>query len=126
MYRRSARLLLKDGRFQVPDFRSRMPVGFDPNSLNSQGTDWFNVLGKCEHGEVKHQLTPGEMPKHRHTIQPRVARNGGTSGGVNLPQWYGPAGQYATQETESLPAGDDGWHNNMPPYMTINYIIRAK
>ena len=109
-----------DGKFQVPDFRSRMPVGFDPNSLNSQGTDWFNVLGKCEHGEVMHKLTPDEMPTHSH--------------GYGTPSWHDSRttskGSYRMPDVETwgqtAVAGGNAPHNNMPPYMTINYIIRAK
>lgn len=121
-----------DGKFQVPDFRSRMPVGFDPNSLNSQGTDWFNVLGKCEHGEVKVKLLHENMPS--------------LTGGFAVTDKYGPYAYGAFHDNgrdwsaDMKNGNSDTWrheyvfdnggqyvpHNNMPPYMTINYIIRAK
>ena len=120
-----------DGKFQVPDFRSRMPVGFDPNSLNSQGTDWFNVLGK-KGGEVKVKLLHENMPS--------------LTGGFAVTDKYGPYAYGAFKDNgrdwsaDMKSGASDTWrheyvfdnggqyvpHNNMPPYMTINYIIRAK
>lgn len=120
-----------DGKFQVPDFRSRMPVGFDPNSLNSQGTDWFNVLGKTG-GEVKVKLLHENMPS--------------LTGGFAVTDKYGPYAYGAFHDNgrdwsaDMKSGASDTWrheyvfdnggqyvpHNNMPPFMTINYIIRAK
>ncbi|MBP3466420.1 MAG: tail fiber protein [Paludibacteraceae bacterium] len=120
----------REGMFQVPDFRSRMPVGRDTD--NTQGTDLFNHLGDYG-GEVMHKLTEAEMPKHNHGIlghwgskqngQPDslvyngrswTSGNPGTDGGTHWRSYF------------CAVAGGDGWHNNMPPFMTINYIIRAK
>ena len=75
-----------------------------------------------------HKLTPDEMPKHRHTITGQYMQKDGskTKSVVALDSSGDVYHGDATYNWKIGYAGGDGWHNNMPPYMTINYIIRAK
>lgn len=121
----------REGMFQVPDFRSRMPVGRDTD--NTQGSDLFNHLGGYG-GEVMHKLTEPEMPKHRHVYSDDSNKKNfwheyaeGSNPHTGEAD-YNSSGSGSGKGTRfwTTVAGGDGWHNNMPPYMTINYIIRAK
>lgn len=104
----------QDGRFQVPDFRSRVPVGLD--TAHTLATDLFDTLGN-RGGEVEHRLTIDEMPNHTHTCcRPGgLGAAGGSTRDVN-PFW----------DTPTSATGGDKAHNNLQPYLTVNYIIRAK
>lgn len=121
----------REGMFQVPDFRSRMPVGRDTD--NTQGTDLFNHLGGYG-GEVMHKLTEAEMPKHRHVYSDDSNKKNywreyaEDSNPHTGDADYNSSGSGSGKGTRfwTTVAGGDGWHNNMPPFMTINYIIRAK
>lgn len=106
----------REGEFQVPDLRARMPVGLD--TAITQGTDRFNALGKAG-GEVTHTLTEPEMPKHTHTVWTRA-------GDAQVRAAAGSAHHMNYQENVTSDAGGDLPHENMPPYLTVNYIIRAK
>ena len=121
----------REGMFQVPDFRSRMPVGRDTD--NTQGSDLFNHLGGYG-GEVMHKLTEAEMPKHRHVYSDDSNKKNfwheyaeGSNPHTGEAD-YNSSGSGSGKGTRfwTTVAGSDGWHNNMPPFMTINYIIRAK
>lgn len=103
--------------FRLPDLRTRVPVhpGADVDVGQSGG-------------EAGHVLSTGEMPRHEHALQ------GVTSAGT-IPN---PADNYLAasedlyadpvklvplaQETVS-DAGTSQPHNNMQPYLTVNFCI---
>lgn len=102
--------------FNLPNLKGRVPVGCD-----SSQTD-FDALGETG-GEKTHALTISEMPNHNHGIS--ANRNiyyspTGTSGLANSPVLG--AGIDAGAAT---PQGGNAAHNNLQPYMVVNYIIRA-
>lgn len=108
--------------FNVPDLRGKVPVGY--NSSESE----FNALGKTG-GEKTHQLTITEMPTHSHTPKNASSQNMtliGDSNGNNPIPVYSSSTSYAkTGFTYLANTGGDGAHNNLQPYNTVNYIIKA-
>lgn len=111
--------------FQVPDLRGRFPVGKD--------TGTFATLGG-KGGEEKHTLTVAEMPAHQHSGNDRAwhdkqKRNGQQwFAGLNHDggSWMSNAANdgLTNQDTETGTTGGNQAHNNLPPYISLNYIIK--
>lgn len=111
--------------FNVPNLCGRVPVGADSTyPLASMGD------------EAMHTLTEEEIPSFSGNIEMHNSNNGtnifGLSGilsGVRVSGYYrdggtrsGGANSYGTID---LSFGGDEAHNNMQPYMALNYIIKA-
>lgn len=114
-----------DLHFNLPDLRERVAVGKSGNSP-------YNTLGN-KGGETTHVLTIAEMPSHDHPItgaassnstlyMQNIASNFYANGSPTL------GGTSSTwQWSKSIVAqGGNQAHNNMQPYMVLNYIIKAK
>lgn len=100
--------------FNVPNLKGKIPYGKDASDTNFDALNTPSVYV----GEKKHQLTAGELASHTHTISQVHIQNGSqsTSGSGSLQN------SLVTASTDS--AGNDTAHNNMPPYIVMNYIIK--
>lgn len=106
---------------KVPDLQARFPLG--ASSVYSLGD---------KDGEKEVTLTKEEIPSHTHTISKIGGHNDG-SGGT-----YKTFSTLDTSKTEignrtvdvAVSAMTDNCggqaHNNMPPYLVVNYIIKYK
>ena len=124
----------------VPDMRTRVPVG----RHDSAGT--FFVNPGTTGGTETVTLTEAQMPSHTHIqnshthIQDAHSHGGVIIiGGISVPQgsYYGSYGQYGTTNTNNTTAtnqyttatnqntGGGQAHNNLQPYIVINYIIKT-
>lgn len=112
--------------FNLPDLRGRMPLGQDDmgessaNRVTAAAADSIGGNGGAE----TVTLTISELPPHGHQFRYRTS--GGTPGS---PYYPGYVNGYTTTDSFSL-AGDavgntggGGAHNNMPPYLALNFII---
>ena len=104
------------GGTTLPDMRGRFPLGVG-NSNTSYSVN--HNLGDTG-GFEKHLLTEDEMPSHDHEITFRQGEEGGT--GNNYSDLLGGS----SSSDYSLNAGGDEAHNNMPPFYTVNFIIKAQ
>lgn len=99
--------------FNLPDLRGRVLVGLDGAQVE------FANLGKTG-GAKTHALTIAEMPAHTHGIPTRIGlddSNFSFNGGVSSDRTHvGP--EFSTNS-----AGGGGAHNNLQPYVTLNYVI---
>lgn len=111
--------------FKTPDLRGRAPFGKDDmggtaaNRITSGGSGIIGNVLTSTGGTETHTLTTAEMPAHTHGYGFSVANTTQTAAGVrdnlNAPT---PA-----QQTTST--GGGGAHNNMPPCLILNYIIKT-
>jgi len=97
--------------FNVPNLKSSVPVGLD------QAATEFAGLGQTG-GEKTHTLITAEMPAHTHDTA--AGGPNGSGGTVS----YSGANQGALAVT-STSTGGGGSHNNLQPYVTMNYIIKV-
>lgn len=120
--------------FNLPNLKGSVPVGLDTTQTE------FNTLGKTG-GAKTHTLTTSELPAHTHSI----SSDGNHSHSVyinapgDLPSKYRvefmgvssvqQCGYTSTNGAHSHggatgSVGSGSAHNNLQPYITINYIIK--
>lgn len=125
--------------FNIPDLRGRVSIGVGTTQANNEnywGSDITNLTGATTNftlgesgGETKHTLNTNQMPNHRHSIREEYGNAASSS--------YPPNGTYnmiagdnaGTKSWQGAPIsyeGGGGAHNNMQPYLVVNYIIKAK
>lgn len=133
--------------FNLPNLKGKVVVGLDSTQTE------FDVLGETG-GAKTHTLTTAEMPSHTHSADPPAtatdsqgshshtiegSANWGTSGGYGISE-DATASSNGTLNTDAAgahthtvniasfntgSAGTGGAHNNLQPYMVLNYIIKV-
>ncbi len=110
--------------FALPDLRGRVPIS------SGQGPGLSDYTVGQTGGEENHTLTVNEMPSHAHNAQgtTAVGLSDNPSNAVpaknaaGIPQ-YG-MGTLAPMAGAAIQSNGGGLpHNNLPPYLSMNYII---
>ena len=105
--------------FNLPNLKGRIPVGLDSNDTA------FDILGE-KGGEKTHTLTTQEMPSHSHGGLYWAGRafsiNNGNSG-IKLTGQVWSEGDANANYWGTGNTGDGQAHNNLQPYIVLNYII---
>jgi len=109
--------------FNLPDLQGRVPVGA------GQGSGLTNRVLAAKGGEETHVLSVAEMPAHSHSATPSWAGGDvpatfqssavGAQGSATFPE--------GARDVLSITVGNTGGggaHNNMQPYLVLNYIIK--
>lgn len=116
--------------FNVPDFRGRVPAGRDSTKTA------FNTLGKVG-GTERETLTIEEMPSHNHPLTSDGLGHSFSWGRTFAGNVYStgvaaagntPGNNLATSQNNwhvTANRGGGGSHNNLQPYATVNFIIKA-
>lgn len=93
--------------FNLPNLAGRVPIGV--SSSHALGTTG---------GAETHTLTINEMPSHNHSATGWLSESGGNTFARRATS--SSSGTLYTNNT-----GGGQAHNNMQPYITLNYLIRA-
>ncbi len=106
--------------FAVPDLRGRVPVH------QGQGAGFSNcVIGQCA-GTESVMLTTNQIPMHAHNTacnsQPGTSTDP-TNNYLAASNDLRPYSDQALNTTMFPPAGGGQMHENMMPFVTVNYII---
>lgn len=109
--------------FALPDLRGRVPVGM------GQGAGMNIVQGEAS-GAASHTLLTSELPPHNHLV--RSSSAAGTSANPNNNGWasstardnvYSATDDGTMRPTAIANTGGGQPHNNMQPYLGLNFII---
>lgn len=110
--------------FNLPDLRGRTVIAMDnmgggtpPNRVTAVEADTLGGVSGAE----SHTLTTSQIPAHNHQIL-RPSSNG-SGGGTQW--WQGNSVTNVTTIYTENNTGGGGAHNNMQPYIALNYIIKT-
>jgi len=127
--------------FNVPDLRGRALIGLDNmggTSADNVTNDEGDVLGGTG-GEENHTITTDETPSHHHTLYSNNGEHSTTNGyrdglgaiggdnGVGSDYPVGTSSYYNANSNGVqyvASSGGGSSHNNMQPWMAVNYIMR--
>lgn len=104
--------------FNIPNLKGKVPIGLD------SGDGDFNDRGNTG-GEKTHTLITAEMPSHAHAHNHTVAVGywptaNCAAGAIANSASAGPV----TTSTNATSAGGGGAHQNLQPYVVINWLIK--
>lgn len=114
---------MANGR-KTPDLSSRFVVGSGRGDYADDATDY--AIG-AKGGEERHKLVEDELPSHSHNMRVQTVgyayHHNGSAEAATFDS-YGV--NNGTRDIWGSPKGDDGDHENRPPYYALLYIMRVE
>ena len=117
---------------KLPNMKCRFPMGATDNNFNFAGKGWYTCTGSTG-GEETHQLTINEMPEHTHELYDSHEQRYKPSIGLlrddevtttDLGNNHASS-DYGIDVSIDF-TGGNAYHNNIPPYLAVNFIIKYK
>lgn len=100
--------------FNLPDFKGRIPVGYDASQTE------FDNLGE-KGGAKTVTLTEAQLPSHTHGILAYSGKDDSNfTGNANR---FNASDAFDFYNVAAANSGGGEPHNNLQPYITINYIV---
>lgn len=112
--------------FALPNLQARVPIG------SGQGPGLTPRTVGDHGGEASVYLVPNTMASHTHSANGDNSNGGssspegavwGASGRSGLPVYYHGASNVAMNPESIQLTGGDQPHNNLPPYLVLNFCI---
>jgi len=118
------------GTFRVPDLRGRVPLGINPMGGNSDNDRNSYGLGD-KSGSEQVELTQANLPEIQMKLKATNADSNETSPSGSALLSKPRSSIYATGATNfvemdcisSIGSNENNAHNNLQPYLAINFII---
>ena len=108
---------LCNGANGTPDLRDKFVVGA---TSDSSGTSYPGLQPGASGGEAEVTLTEAQLPSHTHTWDRQDS-----STNANYRPWPANNNDVVKTTTETGATGGDQPHNNLPPYLTLAFIMRT-
>jgi microcystin-dependent protein len=100
--------------FNVPDLKGRVAAGVDDSAGRITSNNTLGASGGAE----DHTLITAEIPAHTHSLDEVTSQGPGSQDST-----HGSGDQYYSDATGS--AGGGGAHNNLQPYLVLQYIVKT-
>ena len=110
------------GWIRHEEMGGRFPLGAGKTEDSRQEEGKFEVGDKG--GAYLHQLMEPEMPIHRHSHRDRFLDNRRAENRIRGDR-NDKQRVYTDETRDTGPSGGNQPHNNMPPYLTINFCRKA-
>jgi len=116
---------IKEDSFCVPNLQQRFPLGAKRDNNWKCGNQTYRTNLGDAYGEKEHKLIESELPtlNEDYFTTGQIWNNASTTSG-QANQYLTPNGEGSEIEGEEITSFNNEAHNNIPPYLALNFIIR--